>query len=382
MSKFALVFLTSFLISVAYGATIYVNSTFLEQFFSYTVVSGFYVLAALGNIVLFFLTPKLLRRFRKETLLVSFVALTALGTLGLSMAASALSAGIYFTLTGSLFFINYYYLDIALEALTVNRHTGGIRGLYWTFLNGGIAIGPLLVSLLVKSESLKPIYLTSFALLVVALISTLFQYSQPWQMAHQKYHQALELPFRAWWRNRNVRAVTLAKIVLEAFFTLMTIYTPIYLHQHLGFAWSELGIIFTIMLLPFVILEWPAGEVADYLWGEKEMMTLGFFLMGVMLLSMPFLKASFGIWTLVLLVSRIGASLVEITTESYFFKKISAEDTGMIGIFRLTRPVSLILGAVIGALIMRTMPFEAIFLVTGIIVFFGMKESLYLRDTK
>lgn len=381
MFKFSLVFLTSFLLSVSYGATLYVNSTFLEQFFSPAWVSGFYFLYAALNIALFLLTPRLLRRFRKETLLSSFLSAIALSYLTLSLTDSALLVGIAFIVMGSFLSMGYYFLDIALEEITSNKHTGAIRGLYWTFLNGGIALGPLLVSFLAEGETLRLVYFTSFCLSAAAAGFSLFQYLEPAQAVHYKYHQPLNLPFRAWWRKRNVRAVTLTKMVLGIFFSLMTIYTPIYLHQHLGFSWSELGIIFTVMLLPFVVLEWPAGEAADHWWGEKEMMTLGLFLTGTMLLLMPFLDKTFSVWLVVLLLSRVGASLVEITTESYFFKKISAEDTGMIGIFRLMGPASIIAGAVIGIATIGLFTFETIFLVAAVIVFFGMKESLHLRDT-
>ena len=135
------------------------------------------------------------------------------------------------------------------------------------------------------------------------------------------------------------------------------------------------------MLLPFVVLEWPAGELADRFWGEKEMMSVGFFLMGIALLTMPFIPKAFVIWMLILLLSRIGASLVEITTESYFFKKIDAKDTGILAIFRLLRPVGIIFGAGISAASLQFFTLEKIFFILAVVVFFGMREALYLRDT-
>ena len=41
----------------------------------------------------------------------------------------------------------------------------------------------------------------------------------------------------------------------------MIIYTPIYLHEHLLLGWDQIGFIFTIMLLPFIILEFPLGNI-------------------------------------------------------------------------------------------------------------------------
>lgn len=381
MVPFALIFLTSFLISFSYGTTLYVNSAFLGQFFTPVIMSALFAFSALGNIILFFTAQRLLRTYRKEILLILFVAVSGLGTLGLALGHSATAIGASFLVAGAFSSMGYYLLDICLEELSDNGRTGAIRGLYWTFLNGGIALGPLLVALLAKDDELRPVFIAGALLLLGAAISAIFQSLGPRQAIRHKYRQPLSLPFHAWWAKRNVRAVTFVKVALEFFFTIMTIYAPIYLHKELGFAWSELGIIFTVMLLPFVLLEWPAGEVADHWWGEKEIMSIGLFLIGTMLLFMPFMGKSFAYWLVVLLISRIGAALVEITTESYFFKKISAEDTGLIAIFRLTRPTSFILGTIAGATAWGVLPFQALFFVVAFAIFFAMKESLHLKDT-
>ncbi len=381
MFKYVLVFLTAIFLSLNYGALLYVNSSYLEGFFSKSVVSLLYLGGAAWNIVLFVTAPKILRMFRKEWALIFSLVITTLATLGLALGGNGVWIAASFVIYSSYLSIAYYYLDIALEEISLNHHTGSIRGLYYSFLNAGLASGPLLVSIIIKGDALRPIYLIGTFILCGAIVCALFLHSQPWRPIHHKHQQSLSLPLRAWWRSRNVRAVTLARLVLEMFFSLMTIFVPIYLHETLGFTWSELGIIFTIMLLPFVLLEWPAGEVADRWWGEKEIMTFGFFLTGSMLLLMPFLGRSFSAWLVVLLVSRVGASLVEVTTESYFFKKISAEDTSLLSIFRLTRPVSIMLGALIGALTLNFFSFEKLFFVIAVVIFFGMKESLHLKDT-
>ena len=52
----------------------------------------------------------------------------------------------------------------------------------------------------------------------------------------------------------------------------MVIYTPLHMLD-LGFTWEEIGQIFTIMLIPFVLVEYPAGWLADKYIGETEMMS-------------------------------------------------------------------------------------------------------------
>lgn len=161
----------------------------------------------------------------------------------------------------------------------------------------------------------------------------------------------------------------------------MIVYTPLYLHEVVGFTWAELGIVFAIMLLPFVIFEWPMGLIADKLYGEKEIMSIGFFLAGLSLLVMPFLPGALILWATVLFVSRVGASFVEISTESHFFKHVDSRDSGLISIFRLARPTGIIVGASLGVLSLELFSFEKIFFLLAFIVFLGLKESLYIKDT-
>jgi MFS family permease len=181
---------------------------------------------------------------------------------------------------------------------------------------------------------------------------------------------------------KSVRRTTLARFSLELFYTFMTIYTPIYLHTVLGFEWGVIGLIFAVALLPFVLLQWPAGRLADHFFGEKEMLIIGFLFMGFSLLFMPTLGGVVIIWAVVLFFSRVGASLAETMTDSYFFKHTNAQDVALLSIFRLTRSASVIFGSIIGAIALNFLSFDKIFYVLAIITFFGLKEALLIRDTK
>src|SRR3989344_2088796 len=380
--RFAPVFIASIFLSLHYGAILYVNSSLLCNFFKPGIVSLLFLLGAIGNVILFLFTPKLIEQFGKRPPLFFFLFIATLSTLGLAFAQSAFTTLISFVAYSSVLFIIYYYLDIFLEELSRNTNTGEVRGIYLTLTNLGIAGGPLILAILAEDGAFRLIYLVAALFLIPPILLALFSFRSRLPKWHGLHHNHLFLPFVLWWKTKEVRRVTLARLVLEFFFAFMVIYTPIYLHNELGFEWSELGIIFTIMLLPFVLLEWPAGELADRFYGEKEIMGVGFLITGISLLTMPFIGKIFLAWLVILFISRVGASLIEVTTESYFFKHVGAEDTGLISIFRLTRPVSIVLGATTGILALNLFSFEKIFFVLAVVVFFGFKESLSLKDTK
>lgn len=382
MKKFVPIFVTTIFLSLHYGAILYVNSSLLGTFFRPDAVSLLYIVGALGNILLFLFAPQLIERFGKRPLLVSFLILAGLGTLVLAFAQTALSVLLAFSVYSSMLYVIYYYLDIFLEEISLDTRTGEIRGLYFTFVSLGIACGPLILSAFAEGEGVSLVYITAALLLIPPLLLSFFSLKSESPKWHGRHPEHMNLPFRTWWQTPNIRRATLAKMALEFFYALMVIYTPLYLHGVLGFSWSELGIIFTVMLLPFILLEWPTGEVADRFWGEKELMGTGFLIMTLSLLVMPFLGKIFFAWMAILFLSRVGASMVEITTESYFFKNVNAEDTRLISIFRLARPVSIVFASAVGVIVLNLFSFEKIFLVLAAIVLLGLREIVTLKDTR
>src|SRR3989338_7120911 len=167
-------------------------------------------------------------------------------------------------------------------------------------------------------------------------------------------------------RNRDIFGIFSANFILRFFYSWMIIYTPLYLHNHLGFSWSEIGPMFTIMLVPFVLLEIPAGRLADSRYGEKEIMSLGFIIAAVSTAALSFIAVkSFWLWASLLFLTRVGASLIEITTESYFFKHICSSNSNTLSFFRMTAPLALIFGPLSATAFLFFFDFKNLFLVLG-----------------
>ncbi len=156
-----------------------------------------------------------------------------------------------------------------------------------------------------------------------------------------------------------------------------------YLRDYIGFSWTQIGLIFTLMLLPFVIFEVPVGEMADNKYGEKEFLTIGFIVMGLATLFISFITAQvLFIWAAVLFITRIGASFVEVSTESYFFKQVNQSKTDVISFFRVTRPISFIVAPILATISLQFIPFQYMFIVIGTLMIVGSHYSLALHDTR
>ena len=382
MKRFAPIFIASLFFSLHFGALLFLNSSLLKQFFGPDTVSFLFLVGALGNILLFLSAPTLIKKFGKRLLLLFSLILIAVSTVTLALATTALVVAISFIIYASLVYMIFYYFDIFLEELSLDTKTGEIRGAYIALIHFGLIAGLLVLTFLAVDNTFKPVYLIAAGLLIFPILLALFSFksqSPEWHRLHHRHELQL---FKSWWKIKSVRRVTLARLALEFFYTSMIIYTPLYLHGVLGFEWNVIGVMFIVMLLPFILFQWPVGMLADYFIGEKEFMIIGFLIMGVSLLFMPYLETSVILWTLLLFCSRMVASFIEITTDSYFFKHVDARDTGFLSIFRLARPVSVVLVAIFGAVTLNIFSFEKIFFVIAVVVFFGLKQSLSLRDTK
>jgi MFS family permease len=158
----------------------------------------------------------------------------------------------------------------------------------------------------------------------------------------------------------------------------MIIYTPIYLYAHLGFSFKEIATMFTVMLLPFVLIQFPSGEYSDKI-GERKMLMFGFFFASIATLSLFFIKRhEVWIWALALFSTRVGAAIIEVMSDVYFFKHINVENDEFIIVYRNSRSVAYVLAPLVAFIIFLFTPsFNFIFLILGALMLYG----IYLSST-
>ena len=183
-------------------------------------------------------------------------------------------------------------------------------------------------------------------------------------------------------RERNILHIITINFLLQFFYAWMVIYTPLYLSQELGLGFGVIGIIFTIMLLPFVLIQFPLGWFADKVWGEKELLAIGFLIMAVSTVLIPFVPNKLLFLGGILFLTRVGASTVEVMSETYFFKKINEKEPQVLSLYRLMTPVAFILGPISGGFIVHFFGFEPLFAILASLLLIGIILSLRLHDTK
>ncbi|MBY0376414.1 MFS transporter, partial [Patescibacteria group bacterium] len=272
-------------------------------------------------------------------------------------------------------------LDIFVEDFSQNSSIGKFRGYYLAISSLSWVVAQMISGSVISKSSYSGIYsLSSVFIVLFALIFAIFlrDFKDP---KYKKMH--IRKTIKVFFSNKNISRIYFINLILRFFFAWMIIYTPIYLHQYIGFDWQDIGFIFTIMLIPFVILEPPLGQISDKI-GEKKLLALGFIICAVSTFIIPLLTfASVALWAFVLFMTRVGAATIEIMSESYFFKSIKKEDDGETAFFRNTTPLSFIVGPMVATPLLLVLPsFEYLFFVLGAVLLLGMMLTLRLQDVK
>ncbi len=376
-----IIYLAGFLFSIPIALTSYINSSFLELFSNPGYIGIIYAVASLLTIVGMFEMPRTLTKFGNRKTAIYFSLLTLLSFLVMSFGQSSfivvLAFIIYFISTNSIIFS----LDVFVEDLSRAHSIGRLRGLYLMTSNFAWIIAQAISGSIIAKSSLRGIYLLSalfMALVCFVFVFFLRGFKDP------EYEKVPVLTtIKNFFANKQISKIYFLGFILKFFFAWMIIYTPIYLHQYLGFDWGKIGIIFTIMLLPFVLLEFPLGKLSDRV-GEKKMLLIGFLVSALATLVIPLIaEPKLWLWALVLFTTRVGAATIEIMTESYFFKSVHKENDDQISFFRNTGPLSFIVAPLLATPILLLVPsFKYLFVILGAIMLLGFLLTLRLKDVK
>jgi len=379
--RLTLLYLLGTILAIANALPTYIQSNFLGTMFSISWVSIFFAGANFITIIAILFFPRLIQKLGNivttQIVLIVFIA----SLLGMSFASTPLSVFVVFILlsvSSNLIWIN---MDILVENFSDNATTGITRTIYFTAINLGWIISPTLSSYIIGKGDYYWVFIIAAIFLIPFLV--LLIKNKKLVKCNENYKtKSIKQSFRALWNNKNLRGIFFVAFLLNIFFSSAVVYIPIYLHQTLGFSWNVLGVMFSVMLLPFIIFEIPAGWLADKYIGEKEILTTGITIIIIALLLFFSVKElNVWIWGGMLFFSRVGASLVEAMRETYFFKIVDAKDVSYINFFRITAPLGYLVGVILAGFIIAFYPLEYLFLFVSLIMSSAYFFIYSIKDT-
>jgi len=278
-----------------------------------------------------------------------------------------------------------FFLDLLLESTDASsEETGRVRTAFNTAGNVALILAPLCIGyLLGETNEYWRVFLVG-GLSLTPFIALFLIEPLPEQIRFE--HPKLLETCRCMLVDPDLRAAAVANAVLQIFYHLAPLYIPLYLHGTVGIPWSELGWMFTVMLLPFVLIEYPAGYIADKYIGDKEMLIGGFVLIGISFGSLAFVTSATPIALLLLALvgSRVGAAVVEAMVEGHFFRRVTAEDSNTVTVYRMSRPLAALIAPLSASILLFfTESYTVFFITSGIVlVVLGVLSAQYVKDIR
>lgn len=368
------IFLLGFLLSLHLAFISYVNSSFLSTFSGEKNVGAIYILGSLASLLALYFIPGILRKLGGYKFLLWASGLNAISLLLLSTLKTPLQIIPIFIFYFVLNSLIVFALDEILEIFSKNSSTGKMRGLYLTIVNFAWVLSQAISGKTLSGFSFSAFYFIAFAIMVVFFVIAFLSLKN---LKDPKYDRSVAWQaYKNFFSHKKLARAYKINFLLQFFYVWMVVYTPIYLFAHLGFSWSEISVIFTVMLLPFVLIEYPLGKHSDKV-GERQMLILGFLIASLATLSLFFItKHNIWIWATMLFATRVGAAIIEVMSDVYFFRHIESGNDEFVAIYRNTSSMSYVIAPFVAFVVLYFAPsFNYIFLVLGIFMLYGIYLS-------
>lgn len=370
--KIKRIYILSFLFTLHIALSAYVNSTFLTGIISEKFVGILYTLSSITALVLLSKSTNILKNLGNRRLTFTFLIFNIISLVGLITSKNPYITGASFVIFTSTNTLVLYCIDIFIEHFSDPSKTGKTRGLYLTIINIAWVLSPLIAAFMITREGgYKAIYILAFLMVSLMTIGLVFSVKT---FKDKKYTKTPFIEtFKYLKTNKNIFSIVSISFLLQFFYAWMVVYTPIYLIEHLGFTWDQLGVLFTIMLAPFVLLGYPIGILIDkYHFNKRKILYVGFTIIIISTASISFITStSLTLWALVLFATRVGASIIETTGEIYFFSHVGPEDSNLLSIYRDMNPVAYIIAPLVATIIFLVLPFQSLFIILGLIMVSG-----------
>lgn len=378
-------FAITLLYALHYALPLYSLSSFLNGYFTESVVSILYSVTFLITLILSVNLSKFLYRYHNYNTTINILVMDFLATMGLGFITNMYVVAILFVIHIVMAGLLFSTINIFIEQFKNKedlKNIGSERGIFLTMLNAGILVSPLISSQLIGHVGLRPLFIVS-AVCLVPIAIFLRQY-----FYHVKEPIYKEVSFakiiKKIQSNKNISGVMLANFVLNSFFAIMVIYLPIYITQTIGIPMNQyLGVLMLFALIPFVILPYELGILADNKFGEKEMMIFGIIIIILSISVLPFLHTtSLFYWGLFMFISRSGAAVIEAMTYSYFYKKVHPTDISSIALFsNMGTLANITVTALAGVVLLAGGGLREIIIVYVLFALFSISKILKIKDT-
>lgn len=367
LSQLTDVAIIAFLVSLTVSITSPVFPIFAEKISGSPesvglVVSVFGASAIIINLSItrFFEKEKALKNLRFGLLLFPLVYalyLFAASPLMLALLQVVLAAAVCFSWTA---------LSLLVNSSSRKENLGDSEGEYFTFINFGTLLGILAGGILAMSYSYDAVFLLAaiifFGIYVLSGAIGINDRNKPHKCATGVMEDA-----RRFFRNAELKRAYISNVGLYFWVSIAFLYLPIIL-KSLGFNFREIGIVFAAMIVPYLLLEYPVGKLAEK-HGSHRFISIGFFAIA---LASLLIYLNFGaIYAMAgfFFISFMGAAAIEPLNEMELDRHSGKSDiVENMSVFKTSLRLAYFLGPISAAALIEFFGMKGMFLAVSLIM--------------
>ena len=385
-------FALTFFYGLQLALLVYVLSDYLGQYMSAKYISLVYISSAIFSLYILNVYNKSLKHYHNYRTTSTLILLQIFSLAMMSFVTNPFVISFYTLIYLSIVTLLATSLNLYIDEWAEHEDMGVVRGVNMVItalsLIFGLFLSKIILSVKYNFTGLIVSHINhQYGMLIIVNIFILVIM----QILVKHYYSHISEPKYAgghmwkviWqlYRNKDLYGVFIANLALQFYVTIMIAYFVTYLIKFNFVNISEyVGYIMPLALLPFVLLPYKVGQLADKKYGEKEFMIAGLVIMSISMLLVPILShynseivytnlnnlnvnisnfnnnISHGIitngnqidvnningniysmillsWGILLIIGRTGSSLLETASTTYFFKKVSKNDNDTISLF-------------------------------------------------
>lgn len=380
LKKVKIINIITLLLGLCTGLMSFVGSSYFKEASGDENISFYYIVI---NIILFLILinfHKLVNKIGRLKLFLYFASLFLFTSLMLLLLQVSWW-GLVFLMFNIIFFKSSFVAkDMILESYSSDKMSGRIRGMHIIIIHVGFILGVILSTQMLEHYSWNSIFLIQLITIALLLYIAKFKLKA---IKHETRETLTIMKIIEIIKHRkNVLRIYCVAVITEFFYFIMSVYVPIHM-RNMGIPWGDMGIVFIIMLAPWLFIPEIVGNLADKKWGEKEMIIASIIITALSVAGIFFIQStSLLIWAMVLIFTRFGTAILCTAHDSYFYKRIDSRDVHIIEFFRTSLSVGYIIGAVLTGVFLWLFDLPKLFLFAGAIILLALFPAAQLIDNK
>ena len=402
-------FALTFLYALQLSIPLYTLARFLSIYFDNNQIVYVYLITAVIGMYIINLYNKFLSRYHNFGTASTIILVNIISLLIMAFVNNGIIIGFYSVVYMTMNSLLAVSTNLYIQEFSEHHDVGMVRGinliLTATALICGLYISKVLLLLNISIPHVHTIYGILYIATAILLIPMLLLINHYFKNIEEPRYRGGHMwrVLSQLHRNKDLYGVFIANLALQVFITIMIVYFVNYLIDYGNVLLSDyVGVLMPVALLPFILLPYAIGSLSDRKYGEKEFMIWGLVIMSVTVFCIPiithynnismvelnnFIKSineplinfdsntvpvSFKnlisnngnqslivnmqdvvyrkillAWAMLLVVGRIGSSVLETASTSYFYKKISKKDSDIISLFNNSSSLAMAIAGVL-----------------------------------